>query len=122
LWQRPPAAIIGAFGKIRGGTPLPHAALNAATFAGITFILLSIQKWPIRPISALREKSNPWNITTCLRLNFSRALIATKFARAPIGARPFLDGHYQMPCSTPKNFPVLSFELLTPKLHKKDGK
>jgi hypothetical protein len=27
---------------------------------------------------------------------FSRALISTKFAKAPIGARPFLDGHQQI--------------------------
>jgi hypothetical protein len=56
LWQRPPAAIIGAFGKIRGGTPLPHAALNAATFAGITFILLSIQKMANLPDIGVARK------------------------------------------------------------------
>ena len=45
-----------------------------------------IHKWPICPISALREKFNPRNITICLRLNFSRALISTKFAYLWMGS------------------------------------
>jgi hypothetical protein len=31
-------------------------------------------------ISALREKWNPWNINTGLRMNLSRALISIQFA------------------------------------------
>jgi hypothetical protein len=62
--------------------------------AALQSYLVPIHKWPICPLSALREKFNPRNINHMPALNFSRALISTKFARAPIGARPFLDGHY----------------------------
>ena len=50
---------------------------------------MPIQKWPICPISALREKFNPRNINYMhpkgtsfgrLWLNFSGALISTKFS------------------------------------------
>ena len=44
------------------------------------FFVAPIQNWPICPISALHEKFNPRNIPTCLRLNFTCALISNKFA------------------------------------------
>jgi len=53
-----------------------------------------IQKWPICPISSLREKLNPRNINhTDGVIKFFARLDLDQICEGTIGAHPFLDGH-----------------------------
>jgi hypothetical protein len=52
-----------------------------------------IHKWPIRPISALREKFNPRDINYMPPVNFFVRLDLDQICEGTNGARPFLDGH-----------------------------
>jgi hypothetical protein len=58
----------------------PRAAFRTYCYRIITRFLLPIHKWPICPISVCAKNLILEISTICLRLNFSRALIATKFA------------------------------------------
>ena len=55
------------------------------------FFVSAHPQMAIFPLAVLAKNLILGISTICLRLNFSRTLIPTKFERPPIGAHPFLD-------------------------------